>query len=259
MPRTARKISSTGIYHIVIRGADRQLMFEEHADYIKYLNYLEYYKNECDFDIYAYCLMSNHVHILMRINSTALSKIFQRIGTSYASWFNMKYNRTGYLQQGRYYSEPVESQEYLLTVARYIHQNPFNAGLEAFPGESYNWSSLSAYAASSDEFVNASFLLNLYGDYNAFMKHQTNVNHNDKCLDLNAIRRRIPDDVAKKIIYETCMCSNSKEFQSLSVLDRNKMISTLHKKGISTRQLNRLTGIPLGVINRIIAKDKSSQ
>lgn len=258
MPRTARKISSTGIYHVIIRGADRQLMFEDQADYIKYLSYLEYYKDECDFEIYAYCLMSNHIHLLIHINQTPINKIFHRINTSYASWFNMKYNRTGFLQQGRYYSEPVEDMEYLFTVSRYIHQNPFKAGLEPSPGNTYRWNSLLAYINKNDELVNISFLSNMYESYEAFINFQSNTENDDNCLDLNTIRRRIPDDVAKQIISETCNCSTVKEFQSFSIVKRNSMLTQLNKKGISARQLNRLTGTPLGVIHRVLNQNKSS-
>ena len=106
MPRKARLKSTSNVYHVVIRGANRQQMFEDRKDYLKYLDILEYYKRECNYSIYAYCLMSNHVHLLIYTPVTPLEMIFRRINTRYAVWFNMKYDRTGYLQQGRYYSEP---------------------------------------------------------------------------------------------------------------------------------------------------------
>ncbi len=115
MPRKPRAISESNIYHVVIRGADRQQMFEEKNDYDKYLDILSYYKKECQFEIYAYCLMSNHVHLLIHTSNTPLATVFRRINTRYAVWFNMKYDRTGFLQQGRYYSEPVNDERYLLT------------------------------------------------------------------------------------------------------------------------------------------------
>ena len=72
MPRKPRAISESNIYHVVIRGADRQQMFEEKNDYVKYLDILSYYKKECQFEIYAYCLMSNHVHLLIHTSNTPL-------------------------------------------------------------------------------------------------------------------------------------------------------------------------------------------
>ena len=98
MPRHSRKKSSTQTYHVVIKGADRQLLFEETKDYIKYLDILEYYKEKFSFNIYAYCLMSNHVHLLIHHPDTvSLESIFRHINTTYATWFNLKYKRTGFV------------------------------------------------------------------------------------------------------------------------------------------------------------------
>ena len=102
LARHARKKSSTQTYHVVIKGADRQLLFEESKDYIKYLDILEFYKDQLKFEIYAYCLMSNHVHLLLRHpNTVSLESIFRHINTTYACWFNAKYDRTGFVQDGQ--------------------------------------------------------------------------------------------------------------------------------------------------------------
>lgn len=253
MPRSARKKSSTGIYHVVIKGADRQLLFEEIKDCQKYLDILEYYKEECDFELFAYCLMSNHVHLLIRTNDIQISSIFRRINTTYAGWFNLKYDRTGFVQDGRFYSEPVEDEKYLLTVIKYIHYNPTKAGLENFPGEKYVWSSFNDYFTPNPRLVNKDYILNiLCGIKNYTALHQTD--SNIECLDINTVRKRIPDDVARDIIEENCHCKTVTEFQNLSIVKRNKAICVLKSKGLSIRQINRLTGISRGVINKVLAK-----
>ena len=130
MPRHARKKSSTNTYHVVVKGADNQLLFEDPKDYEKYMELLIYYKERCKFELFAYCIMSNHVHLLLRHSQDgSLESIFRHLNTAYSTWFNMKYNRTGYLQDGRYYSEPVEDERYLISALRYIHFNPSKAGL----------------------------------------------------------------------------------------------------------------------------------
>ncbi len=142
MSRHARIQSSTRIYHIVVKGADRLRLFEEYADYQKYLDILAYYKQECRLEIFAYCLMTNHVHLLIRHpEDITLQSIFRRINITYAGWFNLKYQRTG--------------------------------------------------------------------------------------------------------------------FQKLPLIERDHLLCELHKKRVSVRQLNRLTGTPRGVINRILAKNKT--
>ena len=251
MPRKARAKSASQVYHIVIRGADRQQIFEEISDYKKYLEILEFYKEECCFELYAYCLMSNHVHLLIYSPNTSLEAIFRRVNTCYSMWYNMKYSRTGFLQQGRYYSEPVEDMRYLLTVVRYIHQNPYKAGLEEFPGASYPWSSMHSYINHNPSFVNSRYILALMGGLENFISFHKEIVEAE-CLDIHKIKKRLPDDVAKEIIVNETGCSSVTEFQSLSLLDRNKCLLRLHEKGISIRQLNRLTGIPKGIIARIV-------
>lgn len=255
MSRHIRIKSCTRIYHIVIKGADRQLLFEEEKDYIKYLHILEYYKQECNIEIFAYCLMSNHVHLLIRHPETLpLETVFRRINTAYAIWFNMKYNRTGFLQNDRFFSEPVEDIGYFLNVAKYIHFNPTNAGLEQMPGQSYPWSSYNEYLLSSPSLVDTNFLMEALGGIEAFQTFHSN-SICDQCLDIERQHSRLPDDVAQEIVQEISHCSSITEFQKLSLLDRNEYVLQIHQKGVSIRQINRLTGTPRGVIQRIIAKN----
>lgn len=89
--------------------------------------------------------MSNHVHLILRTDTTPLDTVFRKINTHYSLWFNMKYQRTGPLQQGRFYSEPIEDAAYLLTAIRYVHRNPAKSGLEGEVGASYPWSSMHEY------------------------------------------------------------------------------------------------------------------
>lgn len=250
LARKSRIKSASSIYHIVVRGLDRQVMFESDKDYIKYLDILELHKEECNFELFAYCLMSNHVHLLIRISNIPLSTIFKKINTQYAIWFNMKYQRTGHLQQERYYSEPVETEQYFLTVLRYIHRNPLKAGLEHKVGESYKWSSIYEYIHNDIRLINTNYALNLISIKN-FLQYM-NEGNSDDCMDIESMNKRLPDDVARTIIYEISGCKNATEFQNLSLVDRNKFINIIYKKRVSLRQINRLTGTSKGIIQRAI-------
>lgn len=253
MPRHSRTKSSTRTYHVVIKGADRQLLFEEENDYIKYLSILDYFKSQCKIEIFAYCLMSNHVHLLIRHPvDISLETVFRRINTTYAIWFNMKYNRTGFVQNNRFFSEPVEDLNYFLNVVKYIHYNPTKAGLEDAPGKSYPWNSYFEYLASSSRLVDTDFTLEILGGIGPFLVFHSS-DSNDKCLDIDSFRTRLPDDVAKEIIREVSHCTSATEFQKLSLVKRNEYIPIIHKKGVSIRQLNRLTGTPRGIIQRILS------
>lgn len=252
MPRKARKISSTSIYHVVIRGLDRQIMFECANDYTKYLDILSFYKQECHFELYAYCLMSNHVHLLIKPTDISLETIFRKINTHYAVWFNMKYQRVGHLQQERFYSEPVEDNNYLITVIKYIHYNPQKAGLEPSPGAYYKWTSIHEYLSNSYNLIDSSFVFEIIKREDLLIPYEDNTN--TQHLDVDTIKKRLPDDVAKEIICKITGNDNCSNFSELNLKKRNKYIKEFYKNGISIRQINRLTGISRGIIQRVINK-----
>ena len=153
MARRSRESSGTGIYHVMLRGINRQNIFDEEEDYHHFLKLL--YQMVCPVDdngkplpsrcvFYAYCIMSNHVHLLIRETSESLSSVIKRIGVSYALYYNKKYLRFGHLFQDRFKSEPVNDNGYFFTLLRYIHQNPVAAGIcEDVAG--YRWSSWGEY------------------------------------------------------------------------------------------------------------------
>ena len=252
MPRKKRELSFTNIYHVVIKGTNSQLLFEDRKDYLKYFDILEYQKSQCDFKLYAYCLMSNHVHLLIQNTSTSLASIFRKINTTYSCWFNMKYKRSGPLLDGRYYSEPVNDYEYFACVLRYIHCNPVKAGIESHPGENHEWNSYLSYINKTKDFTDTSYALGQMGGISNFVKFHSEYVAND-CLDIDKIRKRIPDDVAASIITETCKIKVTTAVAELHTVDRNKYVRLCHEKGVSARQLNRLTGIPRGIVDRILA------
>lgn len=252
MARKPREKATTGTYHIVIRGLDHRLMFESDRDYKKYIEILEQYKNECKFKLFAYCLMNNHVHLVLQVADVKLETIFRKINTHYSVWFNMKYQRVGHLLQGRYYSEPIEDMDYLIAAIRYVHANPFKAGLEARPGLNYPWSSIREYQTNYSIITDIDLILSMVSKENLldYCIYQEEAD----CLDVHKTVTRIPDDVAREIIFDECNCACVEDFQKLSLADRNKFLPALHKKGLSIRQLNRLTGVSRGVVERVIRK-----
>jgi len=141
MPRKARKLSSTNIYHVMIRGNRKQDIFLEDEDRFRFVKILKKVKLKGEYELYAYCIMSNHVHLLIKEKDEQISRVMKRINISYVNYFNQKYRQIGHLFQGRYKSEPIESENYLLSVLSYIHNNPLNAfivkNLEEYPWSSY--------------------------------------------------------------------------------------------------------------------------
>ena len=167
MPRQSREKSDTGIYHVMLRGINRQDIFEDEEDYRKMILFLRGLVERTDDNglriqpsclIYSYCLMSNHLHLLVKEKDEGVSEAVKRIGILYAQYFNRKYERNGHLFQDRFRSEPVNSMEYFVTLIRYIHQNPVKAGLVDHVSE-YPWSSWSEYVSHTDGFCATSAVL----------------------------------------------------------------------------------------------------
>lgn len=238
MPRTARAKSESGIYHIMLRGINRQKIFEEKEDQERFLKTLTRYKEQCGYSVYAYCLMDNHIHLLLKEGTDDLGLVFKRIAGSYVYWYNLKYNRCGHLFQDRFKSEPVDNDEYFLTVIRYIHQNPVKAGL-CCSAEEYSFSSMREYLGQPS-LTNTEFALSML-DKEQFLDFHRQESE-DQCLDIEE-HFRLADDAAKAIIYQVAACKNSTDFQCLNEPERSKYIRILHAKGLSIRQISRLTGV----------------
>ena len=128
----------------MLRGINRQQIFEDGEDYDKFLSILNDCKLLSDFKLYAYCLMGNHIHLLIKEEQEGLDPIFRRIDSRFVYWYNAKYDREGHLFQDRYRAESIDNEEYLFTVLRYIHQNPVKASLCETVDE-YEFSSYSEF------------------------------------------------------------------------------------------------------------------
>ena len=248
MPRQARRKSESGIYHIMLRGINQQQIFEDEEDGFRFLETLSKYKEQCGYEIYAYCLMSNHVHILLKEGKENLTLVLKRIAGSYVYWYNWKYRRCGHLFQDRFKSEPVEDDAYFLTVIRYIHQNPIKAGI-CKNIDGYKFSSYNEYI-NKPNLVNVDFCLGII-DKEQFIEFNNEFN-DDICLDIRDNDFRLTDDEALKIIWKICKCKSVSDFQKLDKIKRNYYIEKLYKHGLSIRQISRLTGLSRKIVENNI-------
>ena len=129
MARGLRIFSNSKVYHIILKGIDNQNIFYDDQDRRVFLKDLLITKKDYDYKIYSYCLMSNHVHMVIRIEKEFLSKAMQSLMVRYVHYFNTKYKRVGALVQDRFKSKNIENEKYFLDVCRYVHRNPENAGI----------------------------------------------------------------------------------------------------------------------------------
>ena len=138
MARKPRVHFSGALYHVIARGNQRQDIFLDDADFQTYLAYLSEYKSKFSFHLYAYALMKNHLHLLLAVKETPLSKAMQVLQFRYTRYFNKRYKKVGHLFQGRYKAILCDKDSYLLELIRYVHLNPVRAGVVKSP-EEYPW------------------------------------------------------------------------------------------------------------------------
>lgn len=247
MPRTARKKSATGIYHVLMRGINQQRIFEDEDDFALYLQILERVKRENPFILYAYCLMDNHVHLLVGERDASLSRVVQRIGGSYAYRFNQKYDRSGHLFQDRFKSEPVEDDAYFVTVLRYIHANPVKAGL-CRSAEQYRWSSC-RWLGCAGGLVDKPCLFDIVSREELATASGSEGEGVDPFpASCRGRRQRLEDDDAMALLKGASGVDSSGAFQRLSKQEQRRAVGVLFERGSSIRQVARITGLSKGVV-----------
>lgn len=259
MPRRARQKSGSGIYHVMLRGNNRSTIFHDDEDCEKFLQVLGAVlapaaapspsgdssfpsgdssfvpRSACDEKTvpsgtcYLYCLMGNHVHLLMREEGKDLSALMKQVGVRFAAYYNWKYQRTGHLFQDRFRSEPVNDDEYFLSVYRYIAWNPVKAGLCGRPGD-YRWCSyrrgtppapplpMDLTPAQIDELVLS------------------------QPPDIRPFPERLSDREAERILLELTGLPQAEEFQRLTRAEQLRLSGLLVENDLSIQQIARLTG-----------------
>jgi putative transposase len=141
MARLPRYVIPGQPQHIIQRGNNRQVIFAAEGDYQFFRDALVEAAEKHALSIHAYVWMTNHIHLLATPeNENSISKVFQSVGRKYVQYFNFTYKRSGTLWEGRYRSTVVDSEQYLLTLMRYIELNPVRAGMVTHPKD-YPWSS----------------------------------------------------------------------------------------------------------------------
>ncbi|MEO8433105.1 MAG: transposase [Acidobacteriota bacterium] len=140
MARRPRLQGPNSVHHVIVRGNERQNVFRDDLDRQDYLNRLRRYRDRFEIRLYAYCLMTNHVHLAVEEGPLPLSRFMHALQSSYTQYFNKRHGRVGHLFQGRFKSFIVDGDRYLQALLRYIHENPVAAGI-VDECEKYRWSS----------------------------------------------------------------------------------------------------------------------
>ena len=241
----SRQPRITGEYlHIIVRGIGKQILFEDQSDNEQYLYYLKKYAEQESISILAYCLMDNHVHILVRDTQRAISVFMKKIGVSYAQYYNRKYERTGHLFQDRYKSENITDDAYLLSAFRYILNNPEKAGI--CEAAEYRWSSYHEYGEKNG-LTDVGMLYDMIGSRKNLLQFLV---QKDEIEHIEADAPKKDDNWALKTLQDALNITSGTQIQQYERTQRDEALALLKSKGLTVRQLERLTGINRGVIQK---------
>lgn len=244
MPRAARKVSSTGIYHVMIRGINKEKLFLDEKDKEKFIEILIKIKKDLNYDLYAYCLMENHAHFLINEKEQSISQIMKSICGIYGGWFNYRHHRVGHLFQDRFKSECVESDSYFISVLKYILNNPVKAKLVTDP-QDYKWSNYNEYTKKK-KFTDTEFFLTMLHKNERIAKKifiEEIKKDMINIVNLTIDNTRRSDRDAEEIINMELKNYHTENVGELSIENRILFIKNLLAKGVTKRQIMGITGL----------------
>lgn len=259
MARIARRECESEVYHITARGAGRMNIFESDDDALEFESMLARALDDDDVELYAWCLMSNHVHLLLRGFLASISKVMQRALGAYASYFNAAHGHVGHVFQGRFHSVPVESDAQIIAAVRYVHLNPDAAGFGRYLD--YEWSSYLDYSQQRKKecvlSTQTQFVLDIFGSRRALVEsHEAMAKEMSEKPTIHrpASSRRgrngMTEAMARAAAQEVAGDVRLEDLATLERGARDCILANLKSRGLSVRQIERLTGIGRGIIQR---------
>ena len=254
MSTKPREQSESDFYHVMQRGVGLFNLFEDDHDRNRYVEELKKAVKDTNAEIYAWCLMSNHTHLLVKANIEALACFMRQLGACYARYFNSRHSRPGHLFQDRYKSVPVTDDSQLLATVRYIHRNPAHHDGRTLCGD-YPWSSYREYVNGSAVITHTEMVLEMLGGAKAFREFHA-LDDGKRYLDIDTLART-SDDQARTYAQQALLAVGVKiplsKLGSLPRPERDAAIKVMLSLGLSLRQTQRLTGISYNAI-RTVAK-----
>ena len=239
MPHGARKMSSSGYYHVVPKGIRDQIIFESDADRRLYVELLAASCEPSDVKVHAYCLMSNHVHLVVEDPQGQLSAFMKYIDERYASYFVLKSGAIGGIFRKPFWSEPIESDEYLLCAVRYVHANPAVAGI--CRASAYEWSSVKDYLGR-DGLTHTETVSSMLGGREGFIEFSKLQNVTAVPFPGSTLKRHFDDDEALRLACGI-LGFDARSVSQMSVELQRTACGKLLAHGFSIAQTARITGV----------------
>ena len=250
MSRRPRAISEGDIYHVTARGVAQQSIFEGSTDREFLLGVIGDAAAHFEVELYAWCFMSNHIHLLVHAPLERIASFMNSSLSQYARFFNKRTGRTGSLFENRFHSCAIDTDEYLMTAVRYIHFNPKGAGVLDL--KRYYWSSYREYLGVP-EICQTEFVLGVFGGLSEFACFHETPNDDQERYRLDfefcSAEEKNSDDAAIAIAKQLLGIRSLATIAQADKATRNNMIVLLKTK-LSVRQISRITGISRSVVQR---------
>lgn len=263
MPRQPRRKSHSNVYHCMLRGINKQDIFFDRQDYLKFQNIIKKTKKTFFYQLYSYVLMPNHIHLEIKDENQKLSQIIHSMATSYANYFNKKYKRVGHLFENRFQSKNVENSYYMLNLVRYIHQNPTKAGISEM--DKYCWSSYSEYfqkenLKDKNRIVDTEDILLMFSpetekeqSKKEFFEFNNKTQKFQDSIELleYEMRSKLTDEEVIYFIKEELGIYNIQEIQKYNTSYRDETIQKIKNiQGITYKQIARILGVNIRIVQR---------
>ena len=259
MPRHQRTKSTSGYYHIMLRGNEKKDIFNSNADKLRFLETVFEKKQGNRFYLHAFCLMNNHVHLMISEGIEGVATVMKRINVSYVYYFNNKYKRVGHLFQDRFKSEVVEQDRYLLALVRYIHQNPVKAGIVE-KADDYRWSSHNCYLYEDNfysKILDIDPILRLFSEDRqvAVKKYIEYMNQecSDTFIDLEDDVELIDEKQARELFKRMLISRRVENRNKGKIQIPDSLIKEFREKtNLSLRKIAAITGLNKDKVNKIL-------
>ena len=204
MPRVKRQESYTGLYHVFVRGINKEKIFDQVREKLYFKRIIKKYIDKYEIEIHAYCIMSNHAHLIIKSDEQQkLSFFMSNILAEYAQYYNYKHNRNGHVFQNRFGSECIESEKYYWNCIKYIHMNPVKANL-VYAATDYKYSSFGDYKRKRSGFIHENAISNYrerFQDWESYLNYH-GIENEMVFLGMKEEVYVQKKDMAKRLLWE---------------------------------------------------------
>jgi putative transposase len=267
LARQARSKSELGIYHVMLRGNERKSIFLDEEDKNRFVEIMLQKKEVAGSHLYAYCIMDNHVHMVIREleNGQPLETLMKRIGVTYALYFNKKYKRVGHVFQDRFRSEIIEDESYLLSVIRFVHKNPVQS--EMVQGLNYSWSSYHWYIGFKKNLPLLAEMEDVLGQFSQdrriAVKRFVEFHQEEETRAFLDVSEDSGNGENAENILESFLQSHNRTKEDLNRSENRAIAAELieilvRKSGISGREVAEITGINREKVRKILVSKEPS-